>query len=73
MENVMDRKIDTMPFDQIVCQLVRIAAWAKETYKLNHAQAMAGFKVRAGAVALGRREVCASLLDDLRCTFGIEV
>ena len=68
-----ERRIDTMPYDQIVCQLVRIAAWAKETYRLYHAQAMARFKVRADAVALGRREVCASLLNDLRVTFGIEV
>lgn len=69
----MDRKIDTMPYDQIVCQLVRIAAWAKETYKLNRMQAEVGFRSYAGATALGRREVCASLLDDLRGTYGIEV
>lgn len=68
----MPRKIDTMRYDQIVCQLVRIAAWAKQTYEINNALVMTSFKGR-GEVALGRREVCALLLDDLRVAFGIEV
>ena len=68
----MGRKIDTMPYDQIVCQLARIAGWEKETYELNRWQAEVGFRSYAGATALGRREVCAWLLDDLRVTFGIE-
>ena len=69
----MARKIDSMRPDEITCQLVRIAAWADETKKINRPAAILGLRMWSGAVALGRREVCTSLLDDLRITFGIEV
>jgi len=69
------RRIDTMTREQIVAELVRIAAYCCETYRLNGEAAGKSSKTphgsRAQGEAIGRRQICASIADDLAETFGI--
>jgi len=66
-----ERAIDHMSKEDIVAHLVRMASYLSTTFRLNEAQASYGMKSPTGAMAQGRREVCASILDDFAVNFGI--
>lgn len=63
--------INNMTKEAIVDQLKRLANALKGRYDRDREQAKHGFKSSAGAIAIGRQEVCASILDDFAITFGI--
>ena len=68
----MSRNIDRMSKEDITLQLLRIASYLQTTYNLEAEHAANGWKSPAGAKALGRQEICATICDDLYITFGIE-
>jgi hypothetical protein len=67
----MNGNINNMTKEAIVDQLKRLAYSLNDRYNRDREQAKYGFKSSAGAIAIGRQEVCASILDDFAITFGI--
>ena len=69
------RSIDAMTREQIVVEIMRISAYCMEMFKLNEYDAGKPSKTPQGSrkqgEALGRRQICASIYDDLDKTFGI--
>ena len=69
------RRIDTMSKEQIVAEIMRIAAYCDETYRLNGEAAGKSSKTAIGSrqqgEAIGRRAMCACIADDIAETFGI--
>ena len=69
------RNIDTMSKEQIATELLRIASYCNETYRLNQAAAgkasKAPYGSRTQGEAIGRQDMCARICDDLYLTFGI--
>lgn len=71
------RNIDNMSREAIVAELTRIASYLNTTYNLNAHDAGKPAKAPQALVekgmAIGRREMCASVADDIFITFGVGV
>ena len=76
-DKMKTRAIDNMSKEDIINQLLRMASYLRTTYELDAKEAGKETKTphaaRTQGAAIGRREMCARIGDDLAVTFGIEI